>query len=168
VFEQYFIFGLGFFLVGHIFYILAFSLSQRLRGVLALPFIALSVVMFLVLRANIKPELVYPVLVRVQFQSFASLSLDIYQAYILVISTMGWRASARIGAPRSVSSSLSQHFAFAGALLFIVSDGLIAIDKFHTPIPRAKIYVMITCQYLHDKQLDLVIMIVGQTTERSC
>jgi hypothetical protein len=78
---------------------------------------------------------------------------------------MGWRAAARLGQPETVSLPTSQQTAFwgakqarsrrgglfagcstvllraTGALLFIASDSMIALDKFYSPIPQCKLLV---------------------------
>jgi uncharacterized membrane protein YhhN len=56
-------------------------------------------------------------------------------AYVLAIGTMVWRAAARVGhagAPRP-----GEWAALAGAILFALSDTLIAFDRFHAPVPGA-------------------------------
>ena len=54
-------------------------------------------------------------------------------AYISVILTMGWM-SLRTGAP----------FAIIGALLFITSDTILAINKFITDVPFSHELIMFT------------------------
>ena len=78
---------------------------------------------------------------------------------------MGWRAAARLGAPRVVSAPLSQQLGLVGAALFLLSDALIAFDKFYAAIPRAKIYVMLTCEAISVAIADAV---CSQTMRRNC
>jgi len=56
-------------------------------------------------------------------------------AYLLVIATMGLLAA---------QSSLPFRWTVVGALLFIVSDSFIAINKFVTPLPMAGFLIMST------------------------
>lgn len=56
-------------------------------------------------------------------------------AYLVAISTMGLLA---------VQSSLSMHWAVLGALIFIISDSLIAINKFVYPLPFEGFLIMST------------------------
>lgn len=56
-------------------------------------------------------------------------------AYLIVIATMGLLAA---------QSSLPIRWAVIGALLFIVSDSFIAINKFVTPLPMAGFLIMST------------------------
>lgn len=62
--------------------------------------------------------------------------------YSLVIGTMGWRAAARIGYTNE--NSFSQWVAFIGSLFFIVSDSVLAFNKFYAPVPYEKIIVLNT------------------------
>ena len=47
--------------------------------------------------------------------------------YVAAIVVMGWRAAARAAAPVSAPSGI---VALAGAVLFMISDGLLAVDRF--------------------------------------
>jgi uncharacterized membrane protein YhhN len=68
-------------------------------------------------------------------------------AYMVVLLSMGIWAHKRRGATTAVSFTLVS----AGAMLFVISDGLIAINKFAFEIPAERILVMstyIAAQYL--------------------
>jgi uncharacterized membrane protein YhhN len=59
--------------------------------------------------------------------------------YVLVIAAMAWRAAARAAAPVAGGT-----LALAGAVLFMVSDGLLATDRFARPFAAADGAVMVT------------------------
>jgi uncharacterized membrane protein YhhN len=113
--------GLTSFLVGHCCYIAAFAPIGRWDAPTWLtlaPFLAASGTML----AYLWPHLG-------AFRPPVS-------AYVLAIATMGWRASALGGA--------SGRLAFAGALVFMVSDGVLAVDRFARPFRAADAAVMVT------------------------
>jgi len=60
--------------------------------------------------------------------------------YVSVIAVMGWRAAVRATAAPSASGEL----ALAGALLFMLSDGLLATDRFARRLRAADATVMTT------------------------
>ena len=60
--------------------------------------------------------------------------------YVSVIAVMGWRAAVRVTAAPPASGG----FALAGALLFMLSDGLLAVDRFARRFPGADATVMAT------------------------
>ena len=67
--------------------------------------------------------------------------------YALVLLGMGVWAHKRRGATSTASFKLVA----LGAILFVVSDGLIAVNKFAYPIPAERILIMsiyMTAQYL--------------------
>ena len=50
--------------MGHVWYIVGFSLNQSLRLLHSLPFVLLGAGLFTFLKPHVKPDLVIPVLVR--------------------------------------------------------------------------------------------------------
>src|SRR5207253_7591702 len=62
--------------------------------------------------------------------------------YVAVIVAMGWRAAARALAPGIPESSGT--LAFAGAVVFMVSDGVLATERFARAFAAADAVVMIT------------------------
>lgn len=62
--------------------------------------------------------------------------------YSLVIAGMLWRASVGLGRP-GTDRALAW-IAFAGAASFVLSDGILAINKFHSPLPFARYLNMST------------------------
>lgn len=120
-FPHYFETGLGLFLVAHLFYTASFlcrpRASFRERGLplgLVL-FVALAVAVLVLPRTG---TLLVPV-----------------AAYVLAISTMGILAAVQ----KQDAPAL-----FAGALLFIISDSIIAMNKFVVMIPQSGILIMTT------------------------
>jgi uncharacterized membrane protein YhhN len=62
--------------------------------------------------------------------------------YVGVIAVMGWQAALRAAAPTTPAPSGA--LALAGALLFMASDGLLAVDRFARRFPAAEGAVMAT------------------------
>jgi uncharacterized membrane protein YhhN len=122
-----FVAGLGAFLLAHIAYIAAFDVSSTARLIwLAVVVGASSPVWFRIVRSMDEPGLKPAVL-----------------AYLVTISLMVASAFA--------SGSL---VAAAGAVLFFVSDGIIAWDRFVQKLPPARLAIIVT---YHLGQLLLVI-----------
>lgn len=135
----YFMLGLGSFLLAHVFYILVYRQHQtvesenQLAGVhrirLAMPVILAGSGLIIVLYPRLN-ELRVPVII-----------------YASVLVVMVLMALFRYG--RTLPFSF--WMVFAGALLFMVSDSLLAINKFLQPLPQAGLAIMvtyITAQYL--------------------
>ena len=124
--KSFFIFGLISFLIAHLFYIKAFyapyeNLPLSIKG-LILGFYFLMMQNLLPYADN---ELTFPIII-----------------YGAVISYM---VSCTISRLYDGSySSDSKYFALIGAILFAVSDSILALDKFKSPIPDAKKWIMIT------------------------
>ncbi len=62
--------------------------------------------------------------------------------YILIITTMLWRAAARLDVPTLPRFSIWA--GVAGALFFVVSDSILAFRLFGTPIQLGGTAVMVT------------------------
>lgn len=112
-----FVIGVGAFLLGHVAYVTAFAaLSRALRPARLVPFALYAVAMMVVLFPVLGPMRV-PVAV-----------------YTLAITAMMWRASALVG-EGDPAARRDAGLVLAGAVAFAVSDSLIALNRFHTPIP---------------------------------
>lgn len=125
--EAIFLLGLAAFLLGHVAYIVAFLQDTRklhpLYGAAAYAYGFFAAV-FLMTTGDLGGML-GPVYL-----------------YILIITTMLWRAAARLDAP-----SVPRFSALAGlvgALLFVVSDSILAFRLFGTPIQLGGAAVMVT------------------------
>ena len=114
--------GLVSFLIGHIFYILAFSWGMR-SGIKSFSWI---------------PYLVYGVLISwYMLPSLEAMTVPVL-IYIIVILTMGWRAYERWTQTRIRGAGL----AFIGAILFIVSDSALGINRFTLPFDLSTFVVL--------------------------
>jgi uncharacterized membrane protein YhhN len=115
--------GIGVFLLGHAAFILAFASDVRTpalaRGV---PFVVWVGVVFGIVRGGLGP-LQVPVVV-----------------YMALISIMMWRAAARVG----TRGHWSEWAGLVGAVLFACGDTLIALDRFHAPIPGVRYPIILT------------------------
>ncbi|PJO41368.1 lysoplasmalogenase [Lysinibacillus xylanilyticus] len=119
---QWFLIGLTSFLIGHIFYIFAFSSTNERQ----VP--TWAKIVLLVYGASMAVWIVGTVF------SSGEIVLGIAViAYISVILTMGWTA-IRTGST----------YATIGALLFISSDSYLAINKFVMPLPFSHEFIMLT------------------------
>jgi len=129
---SFFLFGLTSFLIGHVLYILSYryfrwkDTSRELLGTqkvrIALPIILAGTGLVVVLYPSLG-DLKIPVMI-----------------YALVLTLMVLNAVFRYGR----TSSASFWFAFAGAVLFMISDSLLAINKFMNPLPQASLLIMLT------------------------
>jgi uncharacterized membrane protein YhhN len=132
----FFILGLGSFLVAHLFFIWAFWLWKgTLRGIIQLkPWLLLPFVLF------------WALLIYLVWPGLGDLRIPVL-AYSLVIIVM--TASAHnLG---NLLTTPHYWYLSIGTIMFVLSDGLIAINKFTTLIPPAPFWIMLTyivAQYL--------------------
>ena len=109
-----FVAGLATFLCAHLAYTVAFLRDERrLRLGRAAPFAVWLLAAFAWIRPGLR-EMTVPVVV-----------------YMVAIGTMMWRAAARWGEHPGARAAM------IGAVLFGLSDTLIAIDRFRAPLPGA-------------------------------
>ena len=139
MFPDFFIPGLASFLIAQVFYIFLFDHTIKISG--EKPF----------LRKNyfwLTGYFIYGF--SIYFLLFGKLDFVLKIAvflYMLALLGMSVMALNRYKTVSSVSFML----VFYGSLLFVVSDSLIALDKFLSPIPNGRIFVMstyIAAQYL--------------------
>lgn len=113
--------GLVAFLVAHILYLVAFLMQERRPALgMLLPFSLCTAGVFSLLYPHLG-ELLIPVV-----------------AYVFVITMMVWRASALHGRVAGGGAAL------IGAVLFVFSDSLLAINKFAQGFALADVAVMLT------------------------
>jgi uncharacterized membrane protein YhhN len=135
----FFLLGLVSFLIGHVLYILSyryFRWKDTSRGLLGTQKVRLALPIILAGTG----------LVVVLYPSLADLKIPV-MIYALVLTLMVLNAVFRY----ERTSSGSFWFAFAGAVLFMISDSLLAINKFMNPLPQASLLIMLTyiaAQYL--------------------
>jgi uncharacterized membrane protein YhhN len=124
VYDRLFLAGVGVFLVAHLCYTGAFlARTRRPRPFRLLPFLAWGAAAFALL-GPVLGSLMAPVGV-----------------YMLAICVMMWRAAACVGAagePRREA-----WWALAGAVMFGLSDTMLALHRFLTPWPDAPYLVMV-------------------------
>ncbi len=119
-----FVWGLASFLVAHLFYIAAYisRAGLQMNWLLLAPFVLYVAVLLYLLLPHTGAVRV-PVIL-----------------YAVVLMAMGWQAAALWWAVRDTAALL----AMAGALLFIASDSILALDKFRAPIPQRDLLIMST------------------------
>ncbi len=117
----FFIYGLLAFLTAHIMYVVAFTKrNMRLALLPAMLFLFYGIGIYWLLFPDLG-EMAIPVLF-----------------YVAVILIMAWRAWAQCEQGRFAL------LAAIGSLFFVVSDSLIALNKFHAAIPMARWLIMLT------------------------
>lgn len=121
----FFIVGLASFLLAHVMYIIVF-LKQRDKGKQAWRFILLmllyAIILFYRLQAGLG-DLLIPVLV--------------YMVVILIMSTTAFLR-------KKADHNLNFKWVFTGAILFMASDSILAIDKFYYAFDLSSIVIMLT------------------------
>jgi len=124
----FFMFGLGAFLIGHLFYISAFyldykwapSIEKNYTRIAIGIFGVFCVAFYLFLRPNLG-DMKIPVMI-----------------YSFIISLMAIMAANRKGRVNTLSFNLI----FCGAILFLISDSILAYNKFVSPFNFAGIGIM--------------------------
>lgn len=125
--EYFFIPGLIAFLFAHLAYIYGMvSFPIQSNTILVFPFIVLYYYFIMKkLIPNAEEDLRIPILV-----------------YGLAICSMAFMAINRFFT--STISKKSSLIGLIGSIFFVISDSILAFNKFYSPIPMAKVYVMIT------------------------
>lgn len=137
--EMFFILGLVAFLIGHLLYILAY---RELRWTDA----ASGLLMPQKIRVSFPVALAGTGLIVVLLPTLGGLMIPVI-VYAVVLMGMVMASFFRYGR----TSPDSFWFVAVGALLFMVSDSILAINKFHTPFEAASPLIMLTyilAQYL--------------------
>lgn len=130
--DIYFILGLGSFLIAHILYIVAFNkINQQTSGaglikakpILILPFLLYGILLYTLLFSKLDIVL--------------KIAVPIYASAIslMAIFTLNLYPKLKIEAFKPL---------FLGAVLFIISDSCIAINRFFVEIPQATLVIMVT------------------------
>jgi uncharacterized membrane protein YhhN len=128
----YFMVGLVSFLLSHVFYILAYRQHQKSEQTDSLQGIQK-------LRAAFPIVLAGTGLVVILYPSLGDLKIPVI-VYALVLVVMVLNALFRLGRTGVVSF----WFVFVGAMFFMVSDSLLAINKFLTPLSYSGMLIMST------------------------
>ncbi len=124
---NFFLFGLAAFLMAHVFYIIFFHLLKKENR---LP--SKWLLLFLV-------AIYYYVLISVLSPKLGDMKLPV-RIYGLVISFMLVLAAHML----FLQNKKAGKWFATGALLFVISDSVLAINKFYQPIPAAGIWIMLT------------------------
>lgn len=135
----YFLVGLVSFLIAQIFYIFLFLRTINISG--KMPFLKKKPYWLILYIAF--GLIVYTILYS-HLDAVLRIAVFVYMTALLSMSAM---ALNRFGNGHPVSFSL----VFIGSLLFVLSDTMIALNKFLTPIPYEGIFIMtsyISAQYL--------------------
>ncbi|NOT75934.1 MAG: lysoplasmalogenase [Cyclobacteriaceae bacterium] len=130
--EWFFIFGLVAFLVGHLFYMISYSkfmTTDKTNELLWTQKIRYSLPLILIGTG----------LITILFPKLGALKIPVL-IYSMVLVGMTMTALFRYG--RTTSQSF--WMVFLGAVLFMVSDSLLAINKFYSPLPMAGFLIMFT------------------------
>lgn len=143
--ELFFLFGLGSFLIGQVLYGWGFILNIKHSKLTGSKSFNLSIsILFAIFYISLMSFL-YPSLMKVEEGAFLIPVL----VYGLAICFMGLTSAFR----NQKVGKQSFLFVFSGALIFVVSDTCIALDKFYFPggFPYAQAVIMVTyctAQYL--------------------
>ncbi len=120
---KYFIMGLASFLIGHIFYIVAFVIDGGfLLSLWLLPLLVYGVFIYWLLHPHLS-KMRGPVI-----------------AYVVIILTMAWQALAHWSLWHTTSALL----AASGAVFFVISDSILAVDRFRGKFRSARVLVLST------------------------
>ncbi len=130
--DEYFIPGLGAFLVAHIAYIIAYRHHRNEEGTDSIAGLHRVRLAFPVILAGSG-------LVVVLYPALGSLKIPVI-VYAAVICAMVLVSLFRYGR----TSATSFWMVFLGAVLFMISDSFLAINKFLTPLPGAGFQVLLT------------------------
>lgn len=129
--QLYFILGLMAFLIGHLFYIFCFRQIVWEHERNLLPTLKVRLLFPVLLAGTGLMVVLYPVL--------GAMKAPV-MFYSIVLMLMVSYAILRIGR----TGKASFNWVLFGALLFMISDSILAINKFYSPFPSASIAIMIT------------------------
>jgi uncharacterized membrane protein YhhN len=135
--EIYFILALVSFLISHIIYCVIFNKQikkQRERNIFVFGIGSVIIALYLI------------GMLSVLFPSLGDLKIPVF-VYATVISTMLIFAFNGF----LVWEKPGNRYIFFGAVIFVISDSILAINKFHTPLEKSSFFIMLTylvAQYL--------------------
>lgn len=120
---QHFLSGLAAFLVAHIAYLVAFTRDAKFpaRFPICLAYILVAAILYCVLLPGLPGALRLPVAL-----------------YAILLASMAGQAMGRWSVRRSHYTWL----AAVGALLFLLSDALLSIDRFRSSLPHASLLIL--------------------------
>jgi uncharacterized membrane protein YhhN len=123
----YFLLGLSAFLIAHIFYILLFHFIRLKENIKSRWWLVLPVVVY------------YGFIISLLGPSLGDMRLPV-RVYGIIISFMLMLGSHMIYSTKKVAG----YFIFSGALLFVISDSILAINKFYQSFELAGLLIMLT------------------------
>lgn len=125
--EIFFLLGLSSFLIAHIFYIIFFHKVRIKENVKSNPWLLVVVVVY------------YAALITLLYSHLADMRAPVL-VYGIVISFMFMLAMHML----FVKNRTAGKWMMIGALLFIISDSILAINKFYQPFEIAGVLIMLT------------------------
>lgn len=137
--KRFFILGLLLFALAHASYIYAFGLK---------PFNIKLFTFFAILGCGIH-SLIHSGMARNGLAGLGGL-------YNILIMTMGWRALAR---QTSTGNQNARTWSVVGAILFVISDFVLGLNKFRAPIPYAQTIIMVN---YYAGQLGIALSVFGR------
>uniref|UniRef100_A0A6M2DYC7 lysoplasmalogenase n=1 Tax=Xenopsylla cheopis TaxID=163159 RepID=A0A6M2DYC7_XENCH len=126
VWKEFFPHGMAAFGMAQLIYFTTFGF-QPLRPMLGAIFYLMGTALVALVFANLKGILMF--------------GLPVYAALLV---TMLWRATARYNFNDQSCNKWLRFAGCVGAILFVISDGIIALSQFYTHIPNAQMYIMST------------------------
>jgi len=123
----FFMLGLSAFLLAHVFYIIAFQSIRSREGIKLRPMLLAIVIAY------------YAGLIYLLYPKLGDMRMPV-MVYGIVISIMFMLAMHLLFIKNATAGKLMM----AGALLFVISDSVLAINKFYQPFNGAGIVIMIT------------------------
>ena len=146
--DSCFLYGLIFFLLAHIAYIIAFSFHLKFPAhpVLWVPYFAFAILLYLFLFPNLPADLRIPVAL-----------------YAFLLSAMAAQAMGRL----LILKNAQARSAAIGGLLFLLSDSLLALDRFRSTIPAAYLFIL-TSYYLAQWLIAASTLPITHALQRRC
>ena len=132
--QLFFMAGLGSFLISQIGYIFLFQHSNKIAGIQSWSYLKQypGWLLLYFLYGNLIYFLLFP-----NLESTLKVAVFVYMTALLGMSVMALNR-------KEIKPVKSFHFVFIGSLLFVISDSVIAINKFLQPVPFDRMIVMST------------------------
>ncbi|WP_433829697.1 lysoplasmalogenase [Flavobacterium anhuiense] len=135
--EIYFILGLVCFLTAHIVYCILFNKQKRIRK-------RQNKTIFIFGSILIAIYLIGMVATLMPYLGDLEIPVSIYASVISIMLLFAFNGFL-------VWEKPGNQFVFIGALFFVISDSILAVNKFYAPIPKSSFFIMLTyllAQYL--------------------
>ncbi|WP_290969483.1 lysoplasmalogenase [Flavobacterium sp.] len=135
--EIYFILGLVCFLSAHVVYCVLFNKQKRIRKKQNKPLFILGSILIAI-------YLIGMVSVLMPYLGELEIPVSIYASVISIMLLFAFNGFL-------VWEKPGNQLVFFGALFFVISDSILAVNKFYAPIPKSSFFIMLTyllAQYL--------------------